>query len=742
MYISTHGDDRWSGRFPEPLPSGADGPFATLERAREEVRWLRRSGEAGRAPVEVWLRAGTYPLAETLRLGPEDGGTAEAPVTYAAYRGEAVRLTGGRAVGGWSRQRGAVLRADVRALGLDRLAPLHPRIAGAGPAFELFFGGEPQELARWPNRDPADPRGGGWAYVAAAAGEGEGQRARFRYAGERPRSWARPGEAMVNLWTQNWFDQYLGVAAIDPAAREIALAQPAAYAIQPGQRFFVCNVAEELDAPGEWYFDAADGTLCFWPPAPIGPGDACVSVLGTLIALDGAEHVALRGLTLECCRGTAVSVDGGRGNRVAGCVVRNAGGAAIAIRGGFGNVASGNDISAVGHGGIVLSGGDRPSLTPAGHAAINNHIHHYGRLVKCYSAAVHVDGVGSRVAHNLIHDGPHNAILLGGNDHVLEFNHIHHVCTESADVGAFYMGRDYSAQGNVLRHNVFHDIRGFGLAGEAGPDAWRYESPCSAWAVYIDDAASGVTVYGNLFYRVPMGAVMIGGGRDIAVENNVMVDCFPAVHIDARWDAFGLWHTQMREHLEALPYRRPPWSERYPHLLHYYDDDPRRPADNRVTRNVIAYGRDDFMGFWRAVEAPGAARVYDLPDFDADSTVFAGNTVWHGGLPVRVHARAYGGGRPAETLLWEDWRARGFDRDSILADPRFAAPEADDYRLRPESPAFRAGFAELPLERAGLFADAERASWPVPPDPRRDAVALVRTVARPEGGGDPGARPG
>ena len=729
MFVSPYGDDRWSGQFAEPLSSRSDGPFATVERAREEVQRLRAPSGGPRAPVTVFLRGGTYTLPETFRLGPRDGGTAEAPVVYAAYRGEQVRLSGGRVVTGWSRHRDAVLKADVRAWGLDALGPLHPRIAGAGPAFELFFAEEPQDLARWPNRDPADPHGGGWAYVAAA---GEGERARFGYAGERPRSWSRPQEAQVNLWTQNWFDQYLGVAAIDPSAHEIALAQPAAYAIQPGQRFFLSNVAEELDAPGEWYFDAADGTLYFWPPAPIGSAEACVSLLDTLIALDGAEHVTFRGLTLECCRGTALTIDGGRGNRVAACAVRNAAGAGIAIRGGEANIAFGNDIHGVGHGGILLSGGDRPSLRPAGHAAVNNHIHHYGRLVKCYSAAVHVDGVGNRVAHNLIHDGPHNAILLGGNDHVLEFNHIHHVCTQSSDVGAFYMGRDYSAQGNTLRHNVFHDIHGFGLAGDAGPGAWRYESPCSAWAVYIDDAASGVTVYGNLFYRVPMGAVMIGGGRNIAVENNVFVDCFPAVHIDARWDGFELWHTQMRESLEALPYRRPPWSERYPHLLRYYDLDPRRPADNRVTQNVIAYGRDDFMGFWRAVEAPGAARVYDLPDFDADSTVFARNTIWHGGLPVRVHARAYGAGRPAETLPWEGWQARGFDQDSALADPLFAGPAADDYGLRPESPAFRAGFTEVPLERAGLFPDWERASWPVPVDSRRGTVALVRTVVRAE----------
>ena len=152
-----------------------------------------------------------------------------------------------------------------------------------------------------------------------------------------------------------------------------------------------------------------------------------------------------------------------------------------------------------------------------------------------------------------------------------------------------------------------------------------------------------------------------------------------------------------------------------------------------VTGNVIAYARDDFMGFWRVREAPGAARVYDLPDFDAGSTVFARNTIWHGGLPVRVHARPYASGRPDETLLWADWQARGFDGDSVVADPLFSGPAADDYRLRAESPAFRAGFTALPVERAGLFPHADWASWPVAPDARRGAVVYLCTVVRPEG---------
>ena len=67
-------------------------------------------------------------------------------------------------------------------------------------------------------------------------------------------------------------------------------------------------------------------------------------------------------------------------------------------------------------------------------------------------------GVGNRAAHNLIHDAPHQAVFVGGNDHVFEFNEVHRVCTETDDCGALYKGRNPSWRGNQIRFNYWHDI--------------------------------------------------------------------------------------------------------------------------------------------------------------------------------------------------------------------------------------------------------------------------------------------
>ena len=41
FYVSTIGNDDWSGKLPEPNADGTDGPFATVTRARDAVRLMK-----------------------------------------------------------------------------------------------------------------------------------------------------------------------------------------------------------------------------------------------------------------------------------------------------------------------------------------------------------------------------------------------------------------------------------------------------------------------------------------------------------------------------------------------------------------------------------------------------------------------------------------------------------------------------------------------------------------------------
>ena len=195
----------------------------------------------------------------------------------------------------------------------------------------------------------------------------------------------------------------------------------------------------------------------------------------------------------------------------------------------------------------------------------------------------------------MIHDAPHTAILLSGNNHVIEGNDIHSVTLETGDVGAFYMGRDWTARGNLLRHNLIHNLGNDDTNG-----------------IYLDDCASGTHVFGNILFRAAR-EVHVGGGRDNLIENNIFIDPRPAaVKFDARATGWAKGMIEgpnptLMDRLQAMPYQEPPWSQYYPALVNILNDDPALPKGNVVRRNVFYLGQPlQFMD-----NTQGLVAIYD-----------------------------------------------------------------------------------------------------------------------------------
>lgn len=636
FFVAPNGDDR--------NPGSIGRPFATLERARDAIRDLKKS-DLPSGGIAVLIRGGSYFLDKAFELNDLDSGSPKAPIVYRPYRNEEVHLSGGKPLSGFSpvsdpaiyarlaaAARGKVVQVDLRSQGIVDYGELKRRGFGAygiPSALQLYFQGSPMTLARWPNQ--------GWLKVAGIPAGPQGRR--FSYLGNRPSRWPQLEDIWLHgYWTWDWADSYLKVAAIDTLAREIVTQGPPAFGFKAGSRYYALNILEELDEPGEWYLDRKSGVLYFWPPAPVTPGTAQVSVLPTVISLQDASDLTIQGMTIECCRGTAVLVKGGRNNRIAGCVIRNAGNAAVDIKGGTNNGVRGSEICNCGESGVVVSGGDRRTLTAGGNYSINNRIHDFGQWVRSYTPGVDIHGVANRVAHNLMYNAPHSAVLLSGNEHVIEYNEIHHVCLETSDAGAFYMGRDYSERGNIVRYNYFHDLN----LGDVQ-------------AIYLDDFASGTTVYGNVVYRAGRG-VDVGGGRDNVIKNNIFIDCKKPNSLDARgtsWSKkyFDGTDTTLTDRLREVNYREPPYSTRYPELLTLYDKNPALPEGNAFVNNISVGGP-----------------LLVLED---------GLT----GKTVKIEANL------------ED------------KDPGFADRAHNNFQLKKGSPAFRIGFRRIPMEQIGLRRD-------------------------------------
>lgn len=592
------GDDRWSGSRPSPNEKETDGPFATPERARDAIRQLKEKSGLPAGGVVVEIQSGTYERAKSLELTAQDSGTQDSPIVYRAREGESVRLSGGRRLDGFKRTtdpavlsrldetaRGKVVQVNLRSLGITDFGDF-----GAN-RLELFFRGKPMTVARWPNEgfvNIVDLVGGSPVDVRGTKGDKTGK---FMYEGDRAKRWAAENDVWVHgYWFWDWSDQRHKVESIDTDKRIISVKPPYhSYGYRKGQWFYAFNLLSEIDQPGEWYLDRQTGILYFWPPAPIRQGTVVVSLAKNLITLNDASHVTIEGLTLEFARDTAVVIHGGTQNRLAGCTLRNLGAAAVSISGATQSGVVSCDIHDLGSSGIVLSGGDRKTLTPAELFADNNHIHHYGRWNRMYCPAVSLNGVGNRAAHNLIHDAPHQAINFSGNDHLIEFNEIHHVCLESNDAGAIYAGRDWTQRGHMIRYNFMHHVTGFQNDTKHRPDGLIMHG---CMGIYLDDCYSCAAMIGNVFYRV-CRAAFIGGGRDNIVENNLFVDCMPAVHIDARalgWAA-GSVNGVMKERLLAMPYQNDLWRSRYPKLTNIWEDEPAIPKGNVVARNVCQGGQ-------------------------------------------------------------------------------------------------------------------------------------------------------
>jgi hypothetical protein len=258
------------------------------------------------------------------------------------------------------------------------------------------------------------------------------------------------------------------------------------------------------------------------------------------------------------------------------------------------------------------------------------------------------------VSHCLIHGLPHTAVFFCGNDHILEYNEVHDVCRETGDAGAFYQGRDWTQRGSVIRYNYFHDVRG--VQGQEGFT--------DVMSVYLDDFAGGTTVRGNVFVNGGR-TVMIGGGRENIVENNLFINGRPAVHVDARgkreWAAamFAGENSVLRTRLRAVRPDQPPYRERYPSLRHILETDLTVPGGNVIRQNISV------GGIWR-----------ELQDGLTDSVV-------------------------------------SFSDNTVEKDPGFISMKRGDYRLREDAAVFTMGFERIPTEKIGLVRDRFRRSVPV-----------------------------
>jgi hypothetical protein len=343
-----------------------------------------------------------------------------------------------------------------------------------------------------------------------------------------------------------------------------------------GIQYYAFNLLEEIDQPGEWYLDRTAGVLYLYPPCDLANATVEIGLLSTpMVTMDQVTDVRLEGLTFDLARYNGLVLTGCSRCLVAGCTVSRMAGNGITIQDGEADGLLGCDIHTIGRRATEVIGGDRATLKPGRHFVENCRINNFGSIDRTYTPAIQLEGVGNRVAHNLMYDGPSSAMRIEGNDHVIEFNAVHNVVRESDDQGAMELFGNPTYRGVVFRYNRFINCGKTG-AGRA---------VCGQAAIRFDDAISGMLVYGNVFVRSAnggFGAVQINSGRDNVMDNNLFVDCKQGIS-GGYYPGNGVWSQAAAKPPPVGFYINELYLKRYPEMATML----LQPGINHIWRNVF-----------------------------------------------------------------------------------------------------------------------------------------------------------
>lgn len=581
VFVSVDGDDNAAGR--------RRCPVASIGKALEL---------AGKEGAAVYLREGRYEISDGIRLDSVSN------LSVSAYRDEKVVISGGvRLTAGDFRKIDdervvSRLKPSVRDKALmldfqDNPEDFHGISAkgfGRRPSSswsEILVDGRPMTLSRWPKDreiqiqkvfcSGVTPRRGTVLTAPPKLPE-------IRIDNDEVYSFA--GDEGLWLWgyfSASYAEDMIPVEKIDSVEHRMKLGLTTKYGfsrcIEGGghKRWAMMNVLEEMSVPGEYVLDSGRKRMYFIPPENI--ENLELSMLDTaMVTLTDCSGVLFRNITFQGGRNDGVVMEGCSDCVLENCVIRGVGRLAVHIGPGADAVRNGLrhcEIYDVGSGGVELYGGDRLSLTPGECFLEDCRIHNVNRMDKSYRPAVKFGECGNRISHCEIYDAPSMAVLLNGNNQLVEYCDIYDVCRQIADQAAIYYGRNPTERGSKINYTYIHNVR-------SGWKKWIF-------GIYHDDGACGVDVYGCIFNNIETSGANIGGGSDISYTNCIFMNSVAALSIDDR-NAIngkeGSYCAGYKKKFENVKYQETPYVNEYPELKNYYEERPENPKRIEVRNNL------------------------------------------------------------------------------------------------------------------------------------------------------------
>lgn len=314
LYVSPQGDD---------AADGSEGaPFQTVARALAAVVDLPVDARAD--GVVVYLREGTYRLSETLLLTDAVSGTKEHPLYVVAYPQESVIITTSDALHAADfapvtdaeklallpeNAREAVLVADLTALGITEYNDILHGYDQTGVETKLYWNQSAMTLARYPNYEyitigeVLDP--GPITQIEGAAESGipdDGRGIEFVLRDRKPLTWQQTDDLFLyGFMCFEWLPGTYKVRSFQEDTASVRTYDTAMFGARErsGNKYYFFNVFEEMDVPGEWYLDRAEGKLYLYPYADMDTASIYLSNNGLdMIRVEDAKHIYFDGLTV------------------------------------------------------------------------------------------------------------------------------------------------------------------------------------------------------------------------------------------------------------------------------------------------------------------------------------------------------------------------------------------------------------------------------------------------------------
>jgi parallel beta-helix repeat protein len=652
-----------------PNKEGSDGPLATFGGARDCVRRLKSQGPLA-GPVKVLFREGTYCLSAPVELTPEDSGTADAPITYAAYRDEKAVISGGRVITGWKRE-GNVWVADVPELRDDKWN-----------FSALWVNGERRSVARLPQSGYYRAAG----TVEDTSRPDQKSNVAFRFFEGDIQHWRNINDVRVVV-THAWEISTHYIASVDDVNHTVTFTGPAVWSFAcwvSSVPYCVENVFEGLDAPGEWYLDRKRGAVYYWPMKgeDMAKTEVIAPVASQLLLLNGdsdagnyIEFVNFEGLAFaytnhvfppeghsdpQAAYGIRATVEasGARYCAFTGCEVAHTCNHAIWLADGCSrDRLEQNNLHDLGAGGVRIGGigaNGKPIVPSDWNEVDNNWIHGGGRLFPAGCGVWIGSCAYNTVSHNDISDFYYTGVSVGwswgyqpsdAHHNTIEYNHIHRIGQgRLSDMGGIYMLG--VSPGTIVRNNLIHDV---------------WSMAYGAWGIYLDEGSTDILIENNVVYDTKTGGFHQHYGKENRIRNNVF--------------AFAKEEQIIRTRQEE-------------HLSFYFEN------------NIVLTDNGAFLG----------------GHFDEGKVSFEDNCYWNTCGDKADFARQ----------TQQQWNDKGQDLRAIIADPRFVDPARGDFRLRPDSPVFALGIKPIDVRTAGLYGPkawvraAEKESRRMPPYSREE----------------------